>query len=147
MRRENLLPSHVTARYTRNPSTPFSLSSTAPHCTIHRALLEQHLPPPVGLSLSCSISLVPSVHLSPLSILVHLSVSLSLCLSPSFYLGLISICLPVSLSLSPPPPRSRRQEKSFVVGLPFLQHLLLALGGDDRAVSMSATPRSGTTTG
>lgn len=56
-------------------------------------------------SLSCSISLVPSVYLSPLGPPVRF-------LSPSFYLGSISICLPVSLSLSPPPPRSRRQEKN-----------------------------------
>jgi len=81
-----------------------------------------YLGPPVRFSL-------------PLSISVRLSLSFSVFLS-------------LSLSLSPslPPPRSRRQEKSFVVGLPFLRHLPLALGSDDRAVSMSATPRSGTTT-
>lgn len=94
-----------------------------------------------GRSLSCSISLLPSTFLP------FLSWSTCPFLSPSFYLGLsLSVCLSLSLSLSPPSPRSRRQEKSFVVGLPFLQHLLLTFGGDDRAVSMCATPRLGTTT-
>lgn len=47
-----LLPFHVTARCTRNPTTPFSLSSTAPHCTIyiHKNTLQHISTPPGELS-------------------------------------------------------------------------------------------------
>jgi len=91
--------------------------SRAQHRTapIHRALLEQHLPPTVGRSLSCSISLVPSTFLPFLSWSTCPFLSLFLFLSRS-----ICPLLSLSLSLSPPPPRSRRQEISFVVDHPFL---------------------------
>lgn len=111
--------------------------STALHHT-QSTLLEQHLPA-AGRSVSILLYIPRSFRLPPPSILVHLSVSPSLSFFPS---RSISIYLPVCLSLSPPPPLSRRQEKSFVVGSLFLRHFLLALGDDDQAVSTSVTPQS-----